>query len=56
MRQRPPEERVRAEPLEELRVVGVEREHEPQLVDPTLVGRAQLDDAVRLLPRLADPT
>ena len=31
-------------------MVVVEREHEPQLLEPALVGRAQLDGSVRLLP------
>ena len=31
------------------------REHEAELVDPGLARRAQLDDAVRLLPRAAGP-
>ena len=36
-------------------MVVVEREHEAELVDPRLARRAQLDDAVRLLPGAAGP-
>src|SRR5207253_10618008 len=48
--QRPAEQRVVAEALEELGVVVVEREDEAQLGDARLVRRAQVHDAIGLLP------
>src|SRR5436190_20823135 len=52
-RQGEPQQGVVPEPREELGVVVVEREYETQLLDPGLVGCAELDDSVRLLPGAA---
>jgi hypothetical protein len=54
--QRAPEQRVVAEPVEELGVVVVQREHEAELRETRLVGSAELHDAVGLLPGSSDPT
>src|SRR5580765_3156339 len=44
------DQRVTGEAAQELGVVVVEREHEPELVDSRLARRPQLHGAVRLLP------
>jgi hypothetical protein len=53
-RQGAAQERVLTEAGEELGVIVVEAEHEAQLVEAALVGRTQLDGAVRLLPRTTE--